>query len=150
MTPNDVVNGARYILLPSCALAIWLLLGPFELENGLDKAVHAGAFYAFALAALFCMPWSRQGEVLLATLLIAISSEAAQAATGRNASMLDCGANLTGVAVAAIPFYVARFRAVAQQGRYVPLITMRRLDRRSPSRGRFAPRTGRERDLDRL
>lgn len=119
MSPNPLktVVLLRLGVLFVCAVGLVLLLGPFHLPNGLDKVAHVAGFYGFTLVALAALPWNRKTDILLAAAFIALSSEAAQAFTGRNMSLLDMAADVAGVAAAGLPIYVAEFRAAAQRSR---------------------------------
>ena len=116
MSIKRTVSVARYLTVFLAAIAMLLLLGPLAIYDGWDKFAHAGLFYGFTLLTLMCLPWSRKDEVFLALIAVAAASEISQRLTGRSASTLDLLADMAGVAAAAAPVYVARFRQVAQQG----------------------------------
>ena len=115
MSARLLVILARVVAVIVAAVAVVLLLGPFGAPDGWDKVLHAAGFYGFTLLALACFPWHRKGDLIVTVLALGASSELAQGITGRDMSVFDFCADAAGVALAAGPIYVARFRQIAQR-----------------------------------
>lgn len=120
---SDPLNSEKTILIARLAtvfvgaIGTVALLGPFSMLDGWDKLAHAAMFYGLTLLALASLPSNRKGDIALAVIAIAGASEIAQHFAGREMSLLDWLADISGVFVATAPVYVARMRHLAQRAR---------------------------------
>ena len=89
---------------------LWLcLMGAIE-----SFAARAFLFYIATSAAYAVMPHVRRTDIPLAAMWVVLGAELAPLAAGRLISPITVGADVAGVAMAALPIFIARARQMLQ------------------------------------
>lgn len=76
--------------------------------------VHGMIFYAVTAAAYLMLPFMRRGDIAMVAMWLVLAAGVEPCFKGEELSAPKMFADMAGVALAAAPIYIARFRQIAQ------------------------------------